>query len=78
MLKLLADSVFSFDVEWIPDPKSAEILTNLKENKSNVLRMKGNLILLKTVFGQFWQKKCMVTEMRIPKMAPVKKLTCSS
>jgi hypothetical protein len=26
MLKLLADSVFSFDVEWIPDPKSAEIL----------------------------------------------------
>ena len=26
MLKTLADSVFSFDVEWIPDPKSAEIL----------------------------------------------------
>ena len=26
MLKLLADAVFSFDVEWIPDPKSAEIL----------------------------------------------------
>ena len=26
MLKLLADSVFSFDVEWIPDPKSSEIL----------------------------------------------------
>ncbi len=26
MLKLLADSVFSFDVEWIPDPRSAEIL----------------------------------------------------
>ena len=26
MLKLLAESVFSFDVEWIPDPKSAEIL----------------------------------------------------
>ena len=26
MLKKLADSVFSFDVEWIPDPKSAEIL----------------------------------------------------
>jgi predicted PolB exonuclease-like 3'-5' exonuclease len=26
MLKLLADSVFSFDVEWIPDPQSAEIL----------------------------------------------------
>jgi predicted PolB exonuclease-like 3'-5' exonuclease len=29
MLKKLADSVFSFDVEWIPDPKSAEILHNL-------------------------------------------------
>ena len=28
MLKKLADSVFSFDVEWIPDPKSAEILHN--------------------------------------------------
>ena len=26
MLKLLADAVFSFDAEWIPDPKSAEIL----------------------------------------------------
>ncbi|MDC1006354.1 hypothetical protein OAQ34_12105 [Opitutales bacterium] len=26
MLKLLADAVFSFDVEWIPDPKSGEIL----------------------------------------------------
>jgi len=26
MLKLLADAVFSFDVEWIPDPKAAEIL----------------------------------------------------
>ena len=26
MIKKLADSVFSFDVEWIPDPKSAEIL----------------------------------------------------
>ncbi len=26
MLKLLSDAVFSFDVEWIPDPKSAEIL----------------------------------------------------
>jgi predicted PolB exonuclease-like 3'-5' exonuclease len=26
MLKKLADSVFSFDVEWIPDPRSAEIL----------------------------------------------------
>lgn len=26
MLKLIADSVFSFDVEWIPDPKAAEIL----------------------------------------------------
>lgn len=29
MLKKLADSVFSFDVEWIPDPKSAEILHDL-------------------------------------------------
>ena len=28
MLKKIADSVFSFDVEWIPDPKSAEILCN--------------------------------------------------
>jgi predicted PolB exonuclease-like 3'-5' exonuclease len=28
MLKKLSDSVFSFDVEWIPDPKSAEILHN--------------------------------------------------
>ena len=26
MLKTLADNVFSFDVEWIPDPKSGEIL----------------------------------------------------
>ncbi|MDG1174015.1 MAG: hypothetical protein P8M67_06940 [Opitutales bacterium] len=26
MLKRIADSVFSFDIEWIPDPKSAEIL----------------------------------------------------
>jgi predicted PolB exonuclease-like 3'-5' exonuclease len=26
MLKKITDSVFSFDVEWIPDPKSAEIL----------------------------------------------------
>ena len=26
MLKLLSDAVFSFDVEWIPDPKSAEVL----------------------------------------------------
>ena len=26
MLKKLAPSLFSFDVEWIPDPKSAEIL----------------------------------------------------
>ena len=26
MLKLLADAVFSFDVEWIPDPKAGEIL----------------------------------------------------
>ena len=26
MLKKLADSVFSFDVEWIPDPQSAKIL----------------------------------------------------
>jgi predicted PolB exonuclease-like 3'-5' exonuclease len=26
MLKTLADNLFSFDVEWIPDPKSAEIL----------------------------------------------------
>lgn len=26
MLKKLADSVFCFDVEWIPDPRSAEIL----------------------------------------------------
>ena len=26
MLKKIAESVFSFDVEWIPDPKSAEIL----------------------------------------------------
>ena len=26
MLKTIADSVFSFDIEWIPDPKSAEIL----------------------------------------------------
>lgn len=30
MLKLLADSVFSFDVEWIPDPQSAEILHQTK------------------------------------------------
>ena len=29
MLKKLADSVFSFDVEWMPDPKSAEILHDL-------------------------------------------------
>ena len=29
MLKTLANSVFSFDVEWIPDPRSAEILHNL-------------------------------------------------
>ena len=29
MLKKLADCVFSFDVEWIPDPKSAEILHDL-------------------------------------------------
>ncbi len=28
MLKKVADSVFSFDVEWVPDPKSAEILHN--------------------------------------------------
>jgi predicted PolB exonuclease-like 3'-5' exonuclease len=28
MLKKISDSVFSFDVEWIPDPKSAEILHN--------------------------------------------------
>ena len=26
MLKKIAESVFSFDIEWIPDPKSAEIL----------------------------------------------------
>ena len=26
MLKLLAEAVFSFDVEWIPDPKAGEIL----------------------------------------------------
>ncbi len=26
MLKLLADSVFSFDVEWIPDPNAGQIL----------------------------------------------------
>ena len=26
MLKKITESVFSFDVEWIPDPKSAEIL----------------------------------------------------
>lgn len=26
MLKKIAQSVFSFDIEWIPDPKSAEIL----------------------------------------------------
>ena len=26
MLKNIADSVFSFDVEWIPDPKAGEIL----------------------------------------------------
>ena len=26
MLKKLAESIFSFDVEWIPDPKSAQIL----------------------------------------------------
>jgi len=29
MLKKLGDSVFCFDVEWIPDPKSAEILHGL-------------------------------------------------
>ena len=28
MLKTIADSVFCFDIEWIPDPKSAEILCN--------------------------------------------------
>jgi hypothetical protein len=28
MLKKIAESVFSFDIEWIPDPKSAEILLN--------------------------------------------------
>ncbi len=26
MLKNIANSVFSFDVEWIPDPKAGEIL----------------------------------------------------
>jgi predicted PolB exonuclease-like 3'-5' exonuclease len=30
MLKLLADAVFSFDVEWIPDPKSGEILHQME------------------------------------------------
>ena len=30
MLKKLANSVFSFDVEWIPDPQSAEILYDTK------------------------------------------------
>ena len=30
MLKTLADCVFSFDVEWIPDPKSAEILHDME------------------------------------------------
>lgn len=28
MLKRITESVFSFDIEWIPDPKSAEILLN--------------------------------------------------
>ena len=28
MLKKITESVFSFDIEWIPDPKSAEILLN--------------------------------------------------
>ena len=29
MLKRLADNLFSFDVEWIPDPRSAIILHDL-------------------------------------------------
>jgi predicted PolB exonuclease-like 3'-5' exonuclease len=33
MLKKIAESVFSFDIEWIPDPKSAEIL--LKSPRSS-------------------------------------------
>jgi len=31
MLKKLSDSIFSFDVEWIPDPQSAEILHDSKK-----------------------------------------------
>ena len=31
MLKTLADNVFSFDVEWIPDPKAGEILHGVSQ-----------------------------------------------
>jgi len=40
MLKLLANSVFSFDVEWIPDPKAGEILHGVEpaDGPGNVAR----------------------------------------
>ena len=37
MLKAVHSKVFSFDVEWTPDPMAAEILTGVEHDAPNSL-----------------------------------------